>query len=1615
MSSFINDGALIGFWPLNEPSGAPFFANHSPARAQYPSGISFDLHVAVATTATAIDHTRAKSLWPGTASVFNPESGVTYRGYMAQGYWKIGSDSSPFSRYLVLGNGASQVREQTLSQNVINSGITVGAWIYPNSNGYATPTAAVTGDLNVTTYNWETEMARAHSLIGQFLWNNAAGGYHMGVSGRMDGGAQFNSTQFGGPAQLAAYVALESNNTTNPLSLRTPIESGRPTHIAFTYRFVDGTSNQVVLYKDGRVAASGTTSVELDLSNASILSRAFGIGNADDASAGTNNYAGTAGWKHLVSGVYLFRRTLNEGEMLVLHNEGGFEPQPNNILSTQIVQLTDDKLLGYYPFKSIGFADVSKNHYPLVASIDEGDADNNIVCPGPFNGGGVMQNAGTANATALVAVSGLVDAFLAARSWTIGIYAGPAAQGNGRDDNMIFSFGSVSTNVGNTAPTAISAATFGMALTEFGTPNRMRFSAYPLGDITASVFDIDTATSGYHSTSVSHYGVVYDDQTRGIALYLNGALQGSGTLAHSLTDQLVRLAGSGYPLMFGNGVQDTITDAAGRGLFSNGANKMCLGPITILGRPILPAEMRYIAQNGIDISATYRTLYDSRLMGYWPCDQFSIDDVIVPDKARIWNINPGHLVRGDTSYKWNLAYTSPFQYDLFKDRILPAELASYGNLGITSGIFSVQGTSPGVNVVTDANGARSAIGNLSSRYKPCNEENDLICQNILGEYIIGYEVTPSGRIPLTLLGSTSDTEKFEFNSTLLLYGGIGANTSPGSIGEIRSFLTTIDAAQGSGVTIIFQGREGTFAGSAFKPLVSGVLPFGVPSKVLFHTKFNAPYNVTNQITGQAEVLSTLWINGIKIQSVTLPASTSKIWTSQPPNSSAETWTISVGGEIGNTTLGTQNTRDGGLGDIYMRELFVMRGIFEEDEVHALAVSGIQQPTIPGYTPSVPTTQVNVIDADLQGYWRFNGTVNSMSGVLDLSNKGHDLSGIIQGRILAGAANNTARLLQFLPGPLAQSDLLVRCSGISFTDQTAGVNTPFYPPFAVSGEAFNRPNVGFSVGFLLAKKNDVVTASTADTILAYGTLGATVVNSTTVDLNRGWAIINDDNNDIKMVLSTAGNGYYDNAGDSAQSGQLVCGTFEADSLYEDLTRFDNYRWGHPRPSRLDSLAHYCWVFDPVRAELICYVNGNEVDRKALKIGIDSHTGSTSGLGPNVPINHAAKMITFLNHQATTPWDFTSNTLNDQSSILTDVFYFSRALTEQEVKYIAMNGIDDAQGTEVSGIIGGFIHGQDTASGIIGGYNRGQDSASGIIGGFDFAAFASSGIIGGYVSGIVFFDSPMSGIVGGYILGSDAGSGMIGGFIRASDACSGIFGGFVLGGLRNSMQFDGSFVVQAFAAKDFDSQLTIRKKTSADFDAKIIIFQAETGPLVDIIVPGSTVSGVTTPFNQYFIGAASGTQGKTIVQTRWTFGDLTPPVSVAESGAGLYPVQHYFAGSGFYIAKFEVIDSDGIHGSATRIINAASGIDPVIVSLSGVPRSGAAILTVDFTTTVDILPPGVLINASLLNFDDGQSTITFNPTHEYTEPGVYKPVWVVRDSRGVIWCDSLQAGNDYLGAI
>ena len=62
MVNYITDGSLVGFWPLDEPSGTPIWKNHSATYGRAPSGVSFDFVTAVADTPSAEEYL---SVWPG--------------------------------------------------------------------------------------------------------------------------------------------------------------------------------------------------------------------------------------------------------------------------------------------------------------------------------------------------------------------------------------------------------------------------------------------------------------------------------------------------------------------------------------------------------------------------------------------------------------------------------------------------------------------------------------------------------------------------------------------------------------------------------------------------------------------------------------------------------------------------------------------------------------------------------------------------------------------------------------------------------------------------------------------------------------------------------------------------------------------------------------------------------------------------------------------------------------------------------------------------------------------------------------------------------------------------------------------------------------------------------------------------------------------------------------------------------------------------------------------------------------------------------------------------------------------------------------------------------------
>jgi hypothetical protein len=915
MVDLINDGSLIGLWPLHEASGTPSWKNYSPAYGQHPSGVSFDLHVHTADDGSVPDDDSAASVWPGQEIILNQESGVMVRGLKLQGQnERITSNASaPFSKILILGNGNRIQRSETLGPAVAQSGFTAGFWVYPRSNGWIN--AASEGGFSPATDSWFAGMGRVHNLMGQFRDDI---GWYMGVSGELAGATQFaaGASKFGGPHQLRGFLLCDVASGP-PLDLDTPIESGRYTHLTMTYRYVDGTSNEIVLYKDGRVTASGTTDRDIvfDAVNTSGPDAAiFSLGASTDGSWGIDSYEYTSGWGHLVSGVYSFRRVLHEGEVLEMHQRGGLQPDFSLRDDTQPVSVTDSHLVSYISCKAPGWVDCSSNHQSLAVEIDPGRRGAGYTWdPGPFNTNRAFSD-GSSLSEAIVATSGATfDLVTSAGGFTICGHFQPLGQGNTRDDSMMVSLGSVSSaTTGPATPITVTGNSMGMVLSYFfenGFGDRIALEVFPLGTSTDSTVLRAEGEQVFRAASMN-YAIVYDAVSNGMALYVDGYQAASGTLTHNFQTQATNLAGSGFPIMFLNGVTNQIADSATKGVHANGGDLSTLGPVAMFSRPLRADELRYIAQSGIDTSSLWRTRYDPRLMAYWPCDNFDLGDVVVEDKARAMSPILSHLARGHTNTKWervyNLNNSQPDQavfnndgtarVDLFtgETRNLPGALASFGNLGITSGIFGHQGGSPFAGGLSANSDSRNTPFNAHARWRPATEERDREPQNLY-EYILSFEVTPSGNIPaIDATAHALAANQRWFNSYLHVHGNMGAGSSDG---DVVSLLTTVNEGQGSGVTIAFAGRDGAST-TAITPIISGTLPFGVPTQILFHAKFDAPYQVNEFSTGTAPMTIALWIDGQKVNQRTDTCSNWRLWTDQQPDALSADWILQFGGYVG---------------------------------------------------------------------------------------------------------------------------------------------------------------------------------------------------------------------------------------------------------------------------------------------------------------------------------------------------------------------------------------------------------------------------------------------------------------------------------------------------------------------------------------------------------------------------------------------------------------------------------------------------------------------------------------------------------------------------------------------
>lgn len=335
---------------------------------------------------------------------------------------------------------------------------------------------------------------------------------------------------------------------------------------------------------------------------------------------------------------------------------------------------------------------------------------------------------------------------------------------------------------------------------------------------------------------------------------------------------------------------------------------------------------------------------------------------------------------------------------------------------------------------------------------------------------------------------------------------------------------------------------------------------------------------------------------------------------------------------------------------------------------------------------------------------------------------------------------------------------------------------------------------------------------------------------------------------------------------------------------------------------------------------------------------------------------------------------------------------------------------------SGEIGGYLNGIPipTSSGYIGGYLSGIPLySSGYIGGYLFGVYNNSGLIGGYLNGIT-LETPYSGLIGGYLRGLTSGNDLIGGYIRGqlpTQQQSGIIGGYMAGveDISLNATFYAFFNVIGRDKKEFDAAATIFKEAKAEFDARAVVYIDERYPTATIINPSIDQSGNSTPITYQFEATASGLDNKQIVFTQWFFSDIPITSGSIISNSGTYQTSHTFSKSGLFDVIFIAIDDKGLVTSDRRKINTASGLTLPTITLTATTQSGVAPLSVGFSGVINTAPSP--IKDKFIYFGDNTMSVSTDSIYKlYIVPGIYIPIFRVRDGRGIIVTDSLVVGVD-----
>lgn len=1104
-----------------------------------------------------------------------------------------------------------------------------------------------------------------------------------------------------------------------------------------------------------------------------------------------------------------------------------------------------------------------------------------------------------------------------------------------------------------------SNATLRFASLDYQTAGKVpRFTIYRDGTTAGTVVRLIPSGQGNgFNRSWFHAACIYDHRPDtelpyNAFLYINGELSASGNLGSALATTAID---NGLPLVIlgANSTSSIAFDA------TKGDGNGC-AQIAIFNRPLNQFEVRGLALSGINTDSIIFTPHDPRLRAYWRCNEPSGAPLILDYASYGGSGNQtalrSHLVPYinsntiDLSFGNTVTATTSNRALEFLNILIDSE-----GKGITSGVFVPMGGTVGTNQSSVPAG-RDSASSLSRRFNNNQDGKTIREPPPDHDFALYFQLTPSGEVPRTFFGRAP-------NSALFSYG---ADTGVSTTNDGWSlFLTDVNKGPSStsGTAIVFQTKATL---TTYFPLVSGNVTTGNTNKILIRTKTFHDGRTTDDDNNIVEV--DLWIDGVLIQRQQYDQNTFAL----SPNTPSNLYKLMIGAN--SSPLGAAPVLDskqhGGLGGIFLKEIAFLMGSLSDRETQILANKGITMNAGLSTPESrIPMTRVSNADANLEGYWRFSDPTGSNSG-LDLSIKGNNLQTF---RPAPASSQNSLNQLKVVRGPFrGYTNYPIEASGIGYPANTTSIS---FPPFVVSGVGMQNPQNSFSVGIRVIT-NTSSPNTNAGIILCYGPYPRT--NS--IPQDASWSIGTQNTLDNVYLNLSLDGAVVDTSSIATSSGQVCVGT---NCKHGTEIGYPLGRFGYTESAAFQGLNQYTFTYNSNTKVAKAYLNGEIVDQQIL---LALHN-------PTIPEN---KFISFL-VPATgqpSPWTWGNSAKSATDLVLNETFYFSRVLDDSEVRYIAASGISKATTTSTSGVIGGWLQGLGISSGVAGGYTIG------------FIPQAS-GVAGGYILGL----GQASGIAGGYIYANAVASGIVGGWTKSVGMSSGVCGGLTYGALSGTGQFDAWFWIQGRSSSDFNALIELNRSSYADFNSQIELYQPELPAMTVIKYPPVHQSGVIAPFVEWFVGSGVPVQGKTLTKVTYDFGDFTPTVNATPSSNFQYVYTHRFPLSGIYNVLFKTIDSDGLTGSDFRIINLASGVPMPTVTLTATPTDGYVPLTVNFTTTVTNLPPGVSIVSQLLDFGNNISTIRSNPSYVYTVPGNYIPRFMVLDSRGFVTSDSLLIGANY----